>query len=222
MASIFNSICNFYRLFNYKIFKKKEEMKKISILTLLIITTLSTLSCSVEKDSLTEEKLVKYLKSRKKSYNFQEKSSLQKEKPINIPEPIYFDTLEEMENFLDAIDAAAGNHSSGMYYLTDIVPDDGAGGNSNLYYKESRYIGGFGVFMNIGFNVKNCQGSNLNSWISGFVLGVSYNHIGGSINTSNKTISYGVNGVLNYNIFVEGLGTVFSENVSYSGQYQCN
>uniref|UniRef100_UPI0025BA806D hypothetical protein n=1 Tax=Empedobacter sp. UBA3239 TaxID=1946434 RepID=UPI0025BA806D len=78
------------------------------------------------------------------------------------------------------------------------------------------------VRISIGFNINNCTGSNLTSWISGNTIGISYNHQGSSVNTINNHIQYSAYGVLNYNIFVEGIGTIFSENISRSGVYTCN
>ena len=137
-----------------------------------------------------------------------------------MPEPIYFKSLDELDEFLANFrDFGNSQLTTGNYLLTEYF--DGSGGSSSNYYKETRSIGLL-TNMNISFNINNCQGSNLQSWISGFTLGVSYNHMSGSLTTINNKINYNVDGILNYNIFVEGVGTVFSENLSFSGSYQCN
>lgn len=66
--------------------------------------------------------------------------------------------------------------------------------------------------------------------MSGNQLGVSYNHLGGTAETLEysfggvvtRKINYSVDGLLNYNIFVEDTGTYFSEYVEYSGTYRCD
>lgn len=195
-------------------------MKKLNTIVLFVIALLF-FSCSTDKDELTKEELVNYLKTRNSNYIFHNDILLENAKSTTA-EPIYFNSIQEMDNFLNAIDAIKGEQNSDMFIMTEDIEDYSGTGTGSTYYKETRYIGGFGVYMNIGFNVNNCQASNLNSWLSGFTLGISYNHLGGSLNKYPNKIYYNAHGILNYNIFVEGIGTVFSENVSYAGQYQCN
>lgn len=128
-----------------------------------------------------------------------------------------------MDEFLDAINSVSGPSPNTpnviMQYYEPI--EGGGGGSGNNYYIDSRYIGGLGVFLNIGLNIQNCQGTNLSSWLSGFLLGVSYIHSGGAINNLQNKVNYSASGVLNYNIIVEGIGTIFSQNLTYSGSYYC-
>lgn len=191
-------------------------MKQFCAFVLLILLTLS---CTSEEsnifpeEELTEEKLENFLKSMNNGYIFNDNKNAR----TSLPEPIYFSSIEEMQSFLEEINSSQGPPHELTPYL-----EGGPGGLVEGYYRDSRYIGGFGVFMNIGFNVNGCSGSNLNSWISGLTLGVSYNHMGGTLNTvNNESINYVVYGVINYNFIVEAIGTVFSQNVSYSGTYNC-
>ncbi|WP_108809213.1 hypothetical protein [Aquimarina spinulae] len=65
----------------------------------------------------------------------------------------------------------------------------------------------------------NVTANNVNSNISGFTFGVSYRHIASSSTVSGNTITVTTRGVLNYNVFVEGVGTVFTQNVQLKGTY---
>lgn len=106
---------------------------------------------------------------------------------------------------------------------TDSYLECGGGALGDNYFRRSFYIVGFlPVYMNIAFNYINCKGTNLKSWISGAHIGVSYEHMGESLKTVDNNIKYYVNGALHYNIFVEGIGTIFTENVTYSGFKQCD
>ena len=203
-------------------------MNCLKIITLIISSTL-LLSCTSDLNSetkLTPEKLKLHLKNRNNDFIFLDNDNLTSYK-TNLPEPIYFNSLEEMDEFLDQINSVSGispntpNVIMQYYEDPESSPTGGGGAGTNNYYVDSRYIGGLGVFINIGLNIKNCQGSNLSSWLTGFTLGVSYNHNGGFINNTQNKVSYNASGVLNYNIFVEGIGTIFSENKSYSGTYNC-
>ncbi|CAA0146624.1 hypothetical protein [Tenacibaculum maritimum] len=98
---------------------------------------------------------------------------------------------------------------------------DGGCGNGNIMLSTGNMS--FNLQLNVGFNYNsNSSGtsaSNLNSHMSGFTLGLSYDHISSSHNVSGNTINFTVNGVINYNIFVEGIGTVYKQNVRLQGSY---
>ncbi len=79
------------------------------------------------------------------------------------------------------------------------------------------------LHLNVGFNYSsNDQGtnaSNFNSHLSGFTLGLSYEHLYSNYNVSGSTISFTVDGVINYNLFVDGIGTIYTQNVRITGSY---
>ncbi|VXC11035.1 conserved hypothetical protein [Flavobacterium sp. 9AF] len=202
----------------------KNIFLRISIFTL---SAIFLISCTKENhdQELTKETIIKHLKMRNKDYVFLEKESLNTMRN-DIPEPIYFNSIEEMDNYLNEIDAVTGESTVGPNVF--MQESEGGGGNSSSgasgngdYYIDSRYLTLGGV-INIGLNIKNCQGSNLTSWLSGFVLGMSYTHNSGNIINSNQKVKYTVNGVAHYNLFVEGIGTLFSQNKTFSGTYNCN
>lgn len=137
------------------------------------------------------------------------------------PEPIYFDNIEEMDNFLNKMETVT-NQTYGRAYIMDALIFNGGAGEG--YFTKEVYIGGFGVYMSVGFNFSGCSGSNLNSWISGFTAGVSWQHNGGSLSTDsqNKRINFTVSGVMHYYIFVQGIGTVFSQNSTFRDSKICD
>ncbi len=63
--------------------------------------------------------------------------------------------------------------------------------------------------------------SDFSSNLVGFTLGVSWTPGSSSYTSSpdSSTIYFSVTGYQNYNIFVEGLGTVFSQPVTIAGSY---
>jgi hypothetical protein len=76
---------------------------------------------------------------------------------------------------------------------------------------------------NFAFNYTNnngsLQASGLNSWISGFHPTNSWNQHYGNINVVGNTIHFTIHGTLNYNVFIEGIGTVYSQNVVIHGSH---
>lgn len=107
MANIINSFCSFYHLFNCKIFKKKKKMKFRTII--LVLSSVIIFSCSDEQinQKLTEKELIEHLINRNNNYEFIVPTDLYVMRR-DIPEPIYFDSLEEMDEFLDAINSVSG------------------------------------------------------------------------------------------------------------------
>ena len=178
-------------------------------------------SCDTENEKhITSEKdLKEYLLSKNSNFIFNEKKNGNVSRSSTIPEPKYFNSIQELDAFLNRINAADGDFNSGMYQMAS-YDEDATGGGAG-YYHDIRQISAF-VYMNIGFNVSNCNGSNLNSWMTGFTLGISYNHTGGNLWKSGNQIYYTARGIMNYNIVFEGIGTIFSENKTYSGYYTCN
>ncbi len=63
-------------------------------------------------------------------------------------------------------------------------------------------------------------GSDFQSDMIGFTLGVSWEHNSGYSYTDEEgSIHYTIRGIQNYNLFVEGVGTVYSEPVTIKGHY---
>ncbi|MBU3011219.1 hypothetical protein KO506_07375 [Polaribacter vadi] len=197
---------------------------------IILFLTIISYSCSdenlvLQEEKLTKEKIIEHLKKRNNNYSFHDESTIFLSKTkTKFPEPIYFDNIEEMDIFLNEIEKVK-NEAYSKPIVTDDAPDySGDGGDKDGYFTRQTYIGGFGVYMNVGFNFAGCSGNNLNSWISGFTLGVSWHHLGGALSTDNQNtrINFTVSGVMNYNLFVEGIGTVFSQNSTFSGYKTCD
>ncbi|CAL2103673.1 conserved protein of unknown function [Tenacibaculum sp. 190130A14a] len=204
--------------------KHLKTIFSLVILATLIISCNQDNDIAVQQDKLTKEKLIKHLKERNPNYIFKEP---QNHVTASKKEALHFKSLEELDAFLDTFDKRKkAMLTNAKHDFVHVGPEDGSGTNEDYsgYYRTSFYIGGFiPVYMNINFNTKNCEGSNLNSYISGGTMGVTYMHSGGNLYSNKKLgyISYYVEGVLNYNIFIEGIGTIYSENVSYGGKASC-
>ena len=171
-----------------------------------------------------------YLSAKTKKYTFYELDNLPIPKE-EMPEAIYFDTFEEAEHFLNSVgEVQKFNFKNDGGYPDpvdteddpDQADDTSSGGGPGTYH-DSFHIGS-GVWMNIVFNVSGCQGSSISSYITGFTLGMSYYHKRGYLRTSddNNGIDYSVRGVLHYNIYVDGIGTFITQNLSYGGSMSCN
>lgn len=156
-------------LFVIKIIKKMKMKNKLKI-TILFLTIISY-SCSdnnlvLQEEKLTKEKIIQHLKKRNNNYTFHDDSTFfLNKKETKLPEPIYFDNIEEMDDFLNKMESLS-NQTASSVYLTHAPPNDGGAGDNEGYFTKKAYIGGFGVYMNVGFNFVGCSGSNLNSWIS--------------------------------------------------------
>jgi len=72
----------------------------------------------------------------------------------------------------------------------------------------------------ITFNVKDGTASSIKSELAGFTLGVSWTHLSSSSRTlGNNEISITANALQHYNLVVEGIGTVYSQEVTLKGTY---
>lgn len=83
---------------------------------------------------------------------------------------------------------------------------------------------GFSWFstINFGANISNGNITSLNSWLSGFTFGYSWNQGFFTSNRYSDTIETWIYGTRNYVIFIEGIGTFYSEPVSYRVLIGCN
>lgn len=186
------------------------------------------ISCSSpsfeDEISITNEKELKsYLISKNKNFIFVDNIQ-QNElagKPLPPPTPIYLNSVEELDAFLSEMAVMRNElESEDLNHLTYYYSE--GGGEESEYYIKKQFSMSPHISMNVGFNVNNCKATNLNSWISGITIGFSYHHMGGTKSTANNTIYFRADGVFNYNIVFEGIGTIFSENISHSGTHSCN
>lgn len=99
--------------------------------------------------------------------------------------------------------------------------DDGGCGNVSIMLSTENMS--FNLHLNVGFiynsNNSGTSASNFNSHMSEFTLGLSYDHISSNHSVSGNTVNFTVDGVINYNIFVEGIGTIYRQNIRLEGSY---
>jgi hypothetical protein len=76
---------------------------------------------------------------------------------------------------------------------------------------------------NVTFNWERSAGgidvSNWNSGIVGMTLGASWDHTGSSSYVDKGIVYFTITGYQNYNLIVEGIGTMFQEQVTINGYY---
>lgn len=82
------------------------------------------------------------------------------------------------------------------------------------------HVSGKYRFVDENQNFKVIEDSKLSSYLSGLTLGISYNHKYGNIfydNYYTSQIRFKGEGIINYNLFIEGVGTIYSSLVQFSG-----
>lgn len=208
--------------------KKSKKMKKVFYLFISVLI----ISCSNDQDiiELTKAEEIKSIILEKvPNANFE--ISEGNVDDILLAKPLYFDNIEQLTEFLKERKKINIQSRDVIRYHSLLDDIGGNGGSPDGYTKviDKRSLGFCSI--NIQFYVRDCEANQLTSYITGATLGVSYNHLGGiaetvTYNTSGGTsasyIDYMVDGQINYNLFVEGIGTFFSEYVSYSGRYRCD
>ncbi|MGQ3677462.1 hypothetical protein [Tenacibaculum discolor] len=192
--------------------KKKLNRFLLSLLTILF------LSCSQSETAMQEEDLRKELGLRPNSLSVAEINNIEEN-----TEPIYFNSIEEAKKFLD--NSLKGFENSNKNYVSKNAVN--LNKSSRSFYEPcgqgsvNLQTGNMSINMhlNMSFNYDGSNISNVNSHLSGFTLGVSYSHISSTHNVVGNTINVTVRGTLNYNLFVEGVGTYYKENVTLVGTY---
>ena len=196
---------------------------KPKVLILYLVASASTFSsCETQDYSLLEsndtisnkETLDKYVLEKLGS-NFTIKEESPNDSISTNNSDLVFKTKEELDAFLEGI-------KTYTIESTELrLPDETS---KTGWVVESNYIcGSICTYVNVGFNIsQSCQGTGLTSWMSGFTLGVSYDHVGGMLYNRSNSVCYKSAGVINYNIFFEGIGTIFSQYIEFEGCISCN
>ena len=205
----------------YRVLKKWFNKPKVWILCLVSLGLMFS-SCETQDDSVVEsfgsirnkETLDKYVLEKLGS-NFTIKNESSNDRISTNNSDLVFKTKEELDLFLEGVKT----------YTTEStelrLPDETS---KTGWVVESNYIcGSICTYINVGFNIsQSCQGSGLTSWMSGFTFGVSYDHVGGMLYNRGNSVCYKSAGVINYNIFFEGIGTIFSQYIEFDGCISCN
>ncbi|MGC6525479.1 MAG: hypothetical protein ACON30_04290 [Flavobacteriaceae bacterium] len=130
--------------------------------------------------------------------------------------PIYFDNIKDAkkfieitsENFVKSVIKGSKN------YMYGIDPCNNQGSATLTTGNMSMFLN-----LNVTFNYNGTEISDINSNMSGFTLGLSYEHTSSNTSVSGNTVNFNVQGVMSYNLFVNGIGTVFQQNVTLTGNF---
>ncbi|CAI8303712.1 MAG: Uncharacterised protein [Polaribacter sp. SA4-10] len=192
----------------------------------LIMIPLFFISCNNNETinneiTLDKAEIRSFLKKRNPNYSFPKESENNFSRNLKPElEPLYLNNLKELEEFLDKIDAMKSENYS-RTSITHVPLENGGNGNNPGRYKITRSRG-FWVYHNTIFYVDEpCVGSGINSYTSGYSLGLSYSHISGTITTNYSNISYTLTGMYSYSVFINGIGTYWNEEVYYTGTHDC-
>lgn len=191
---------------------------KTKLFTLIMIVLI--FSCSKEENGISNSDIRTELGLKKQQLSIKEIDNIKKK-----TEPIYFNSIEEAKEFLDITsndfeDTEIKPSENKVKIMFRQGPCDKKKGSAKLT------TGNLSIYMylNVTFNYDGKEVSDMDSNISGFTLGLSYDHVSSNYSvSSDNNINFTVQGIMNYNIVVEGIGTVFRQNVTLEGSYNpCN
>ena len=191
---------------------------KTKLFTLIMIVLI--FSCSKEENGISNSDIRTELGLKKQQLSIKEIDNIKKK-----TEPIYFNSIEEAKEFLDITsndfeDTEIKPSENKVKIMFRQGPCDKKKGSAKLT------TGNLSIYMylNVTFNYDGKEVSDMDSNISGFTLGLSYDHVSSNYSvSSDNNINFTVQGTMNYNIVVEGIGTVFRQNVTLEGSYNpCN
>ncbi|ARV15732.1 hypothetical protein [Polaribacter sp. SA4-12] len=196
-------------------------MKRIIFILVISLSLLSCDSDFKEESLLTKEQLETFIKNKNPNYVFHKNLAKSNTKLV---EPIHFNNLLELDNFINEIEESKSNAEEGKHLLTydndNELFNGGSGANIPGLFRIQRWRGFY--YHNTTFFVdESCNGTQLKSFLSGFTLGVSYSENSSKLTKNYPHISYTVSGVIDYSIVVQGIGTYYSEYVNYSGTHDC-
>ena len=191
---------------------------KTKLFTLIMIVLI--FSCSKEENGISNSDIRTELGLKKQQLSIKEIDNIKKK-----TEPIYFNSIEEAKEFLDITsndfeDTEIKPSENKVKIMFRQGPCDKKKGSAKLT------TGNLSIYMylNVTINYDGKEVSDMDSNISGFTLGLSYDHVSSNYSvSSDNNINFTVQGIMNYNIVVEGIGTVFRQNVTLEGSYNpCN
>lgn len=203
-------------------------MKKLKSISYIILLSLIIISCSTENENTnitSQESLSNYLESIgfEKISSFDNKNELEK----NI-KPITFKSTSEAIAFFENFETPIGNINVNSEQINNksnysknyadctkritLTNSYGLGTDFNVSY--SATIGSNGEVSSVG---------NVNSSMTGNTLGISYDEEYSSATINNDgSVSTFTQGIINYNLFTEGIGTVWRSRVNIRTTYLPN
>lgn len=102
---------------------------------------------------------------------------------------------------------------------------DGGGGGGNCGSGSATFrvrqngVLNYNVTINYNSDTGEVEVSNINSYLSGVTIGVSWTETNTYTNVNNGSIEFEVNGTLNYNVFLEDIGTIYRQDTTIRGAY---
>lgn len=216
----------------------------MKIFITLLLFTLILISCSSDNSELQELNLENQelsLRNKLGLSNSKLSDKIKNDIKKNT-HPIYFNSIDEAKEFIKVsknlffsktenntqpINKTIGPNNE----LTNKITQN-PGDQFKSICEEGRGVVSTGnlsihTFINLRFNYSRPiiflphVASNFNSYMSGLTLGVSFEQINASQTAPHNytTISVRLEGVMNYNIFVEGIGTIWRDPVNFIGKY---
>src|SRR4051794_16474090 len=135
-------------------------------------------------------------------------------------------TIEEAKQYFNdqrkkAVPFKVTTQRLGLYKTSDTLEN---GTPINVIYSTSMTQWWLWVGYNVNFSWERSTGggiqtSNWNSGLVGMTLGVSWDQQSVDSYTYNGSVYFTIKGYQNYNLFVEGIGTMFTEPVTIQGVY---
>jgi|SRR5690606_2716662 len=193
----------------------KKQFRLFPFLTL--IGAISFYSCTQDEPLVNESNVnsIETITVAKSSDNWQDYVTESSEAtPDN---SIVFSTQEEYDEFVSNLHQSINETEDSEIWL-DYVGEAGysARGCADGVYYGSGMTSGFAT---LGFDVTVSGGciTGVNGAFTGLTLGVSYEQGGSSGGCKSTTVC----GNVNYNMFLEGIGTVYSRRVCYKISLGC-
>ena len=176
---------------------------------------LSIFACSDEEYSLQENiNQQKIATINKIAQDFDADITI--DKSINESNSIVINSEEEYRNFVAKIKKQISDNK-GLNFGTSIEDSQmRKAGCADGVYSVSGMTSGFAT-LNFDVSVSGGCISGISGGFTGWTLGASYTQGGTSFGCSSGTVC----GTVNYNLFFEGIGTLYSERVCYSISLNC-
>lgn len=191
----------------------KKNLRLLSLLS--VMSAMSFFSCSqdehVANENQTNSEIVTSAKNADDWRDYVKESA--DARPDN---SIVFNSQAEYDDFVKKLHETINNAQDSELLLEYSGENVSARGCADGVYYGSGMTSGFAT---LGFDVTVAGGciTGVSGSFSGMTLGVSYSQGGTSIGCKSATVC----GNVNYNFFLEGIGTVYSQRVCYKLNLGC-